>query len=183
MNVSSAISLPGWRNPALSASSRMSSAQCKCLHFPKLSNLHGIFPLFAIMGPSGWLTVGHPAREAVGNGTLASPQEAHSPVKPGATTLIVLKWMPVPRPFCFLPQLFSQTFPSPKFILIYQKGHWFKNSAFQIWLPPALLFSLPHLQWLIPQHYDLILPSKYAILHPDKYLGKNQLLHMHAQTR
>lgn len=100
-----------------------------------------------------------------------------------ATTPVVLKWVPVPRPFWFLSRLFSQTFPSPKFILIYQKGHWFKISAFQIWLPLLLLFSLPYLWWHIPQHYDLILPSKYAIPHPDKYLGKNQLLHMHAQTR
>lgn len=85
-----------------------------------------------------------------------------------------------PRPFCFLAR-----FPliSLKFILISHKGHWFKMSAFQIWLPPVLLFSLPYLQWLFPQHYDLILPSKYAILHPGKYLGKNQLLHMHAQTQ
>lgn len=73
MNLFLAISYPGCRNAALSDSANMSSAQCKCFHFPNLSNLNGVFSLSEIMGPSGCFTVGNPDRDTLSNQILARP--------------------------------------------------------------------------------------------------------------
>jgi len=83
---------------------------------------------------------------------------------------------PVPMSSHFLAQLFLQTFSPSKFILISHKGHWFKMSAFKIWLSFTLLLSLPPWSSLFLNTillFDLAL--KICNTAPGKYLGKNQL--------
>lgn len=74
--------------------------------------------------------MGNPAREVVGNRT--SGKTLRKPVSRVSFLVAITQFglrekknsnQPVPMPFHFLAQLFSQTFLPLKFILIYQKGH------------------------------------------------------------
>lgn len=104
-----------------------------------------------LMWLSGYHTVGNSAREVVGNRT--SGKTVRKPVSRVSLLVAITQFglrekknsnQPVPMPFWFLTQLFSQTFLLLKFILIYQKGHWFTMSAFKIWLSLVLPLSLPY---------------------------------------